>query len=449
VAQAPSRSPIQVGEVARATRAQPLSGLDWADSASGGEVRVLIVLMLLVAFAVALIALVRWTSLTLASQGRLLFPVIAPISVFMALGLTRLVSGVASGLGHQPASPGAPLARALKGWVPGGIMATLALLTLAAPFIYIRKAYQTPVILPNPSALPSDITLTELYFEDKIRWIGYRVETPRQRVRPGETLDVTLYWQGLKPLDKNYSAFIRLYGRDVVTVTLLDTYPGGGMWQTTEWRPGQVVADRYRLRIGDTLTNTRLMPTALKLDVGFWDYTTQHFLTTLDGGGKPTGRQRYEVAGLNDHAGGATQGGGKPETLEPDRFERATMRAISVTQQGQAVNLKLDWIVTDDFSDDYTTFVQLFDITGKQLPLQGDMPALSGQFAPKWWRRDDIIAGDTYTITLPNDFPSGQYTLAFGLYNKGNVRMPAFDAHNQPIPDSAIHVPIMIQSPRK
>ena len=86
--------------------------------------------------------------------------------------------------------------------------------------------------------------------------------------------------------------------------------------------------------------------------------------------------------------------------------------------------------------------MQLFDYTGKQLPVAGDKPAL---FAPRWWRTGDVIAGDRYTITLPSDFPAGPYTLKFGLYNKDNVRMPAFDSKNHLISDGALSVPVTIQ----
>ena len=387
--------------------------------------------MLFAAFLIAFVALVRWTSITLASQGRLLFPVIAPISIFTAMGLTTIGYWLLAKRKRKLANSqrNAPV-----GW--SIVPALLAALTLAAPFVYIRPAYRTPMILASTAQLPSDMTPTELYFEDKIRWIGYRVDTPQQRVQPGETMDVTLYWQGLKPLDKNYSAFIRLYGRDAMTVTLLDTYPGGGMWQTTLWQPGDIVADHYRLRVSDTPTNTRLMPTVLNFDVGFWNYKAQHYLNTLDASGKPTSRQQYPAASLNVSSSESSS------TADMRRFDKANVRHVIVAQEGRNVTLKLDWLVTGDVAEDYTTFVQLFDTTGKQVPVSGDKPSL---FAPRWWRKSDVIVGDTYTIALPADFPSGQYMLKFGLYNKAGARMPAFDAKGQPINDAAISVPVAIQ----
>jgi hypothetical protein len=396
--------------------------------------RTLIALMLFSAFAVAFVALIRWTSLTLASQGRLLFPVIAPISIFTAIGLSRIAYSVS-----PPPMGGKRIAypRATR-YVILIIPVALAALTLLAPFVYIRPAYALPQVIATDGPLVTGITPTELYFEDKIRWVGFRVNNPGQRVKPGDELDVTLYWQALQPFDKNYSAFIKVYGKGDVPVHELDTYPGGGMFQTTLWQPGDLIADRYRLRIEDNMTNTQLMPTALRLDVGFYDFTTKQELTTLDGSGSPTGRQRYEAAGMNVPPP-------TPSFSVAERFEKVTLTGVRAEQDGDRIVLTLDWLASDDFTQDYTTFVQLFDASGAQLAPQGDGRALGGDFSPRWWRAGDLILNDAYAIALPPDVAPGNYTLKFGLYAKDGTRMPAFDAAGQPINDAALPVPITIE----
>jgi hypothetical protein len=387
----------------------------------------LISAMLFSAFAVAFVALIRWTSLTLASQGRLLFPVIAPISIFIALGLSRIA---------YSASRSAYL-RATQ-YVILMIPIALTTLTLLAPFVYIRPAYALPQVTVTDGPLLTSIEQTELYFEDKIRWVGFRVNNPQQRVKPGDELDVTLYWQALQPLDKNYSAFIKVYGKGDVPVHELDTHPGGGMYQMTLWQTGDLIADRYRLRIADNVTNTQLMPTVLRLDVGFYDFTTKQALATLDGSGNPTGRQRYEAAGMNVPSPA-------PNFGVAERFEKAKLTGMRAEQSGDEIVLSLDWLVSDDFTQDYTTFVQLFDASGKQLEPSGDDRALNGDFSPHWWRQGDLILNDAYAIVLPPGFAPGAYTIKFGLYDTKGQRMPAFDASDQPINDAALSVPITIK----
>jgi hypothetical protein len=386
--------------------------------------------MLFAAFLIAFIALIRWTSITLASQGRLLFPVIAPISIFIAIGLIHLWANVKRLASNTKFDVLRLICLAVS--IP------LATLTLTAPFVYIRPAYQAPHILRAETQLPADLAKTELYFEDKIRWIGYRVDSPNQRIRPGDTLDVTLYWQGLRPLDTNYSAFIRLMGRGDVPLALLDTYPGGGMWQTTLWHAGDIVADRYRIRIEDTITSTQITPTVLRLDVGFWDFKTKQFLETRDGLGNVTGRQTYEAASLNTARPA-------PNFALAERFENAKLTAARAEQTSNGVMLTLDWLVTQDFTQDYTTFVQLFDASGKQLPMQGDARAVNGDFSPRWWRVGDLVLNDIYTVPLPADIASGTYTIKFGLYNKDGVRMPVFDAQGQRMAEDALNLTVEIK----
>ncbi|MCS7057086.1 MAG: glycosyltransferase family 39 protein [Thermoflexales bacterium] len=391
------------------------------------DARSLTFAMLLSAFLVAFVALLRWTSLTLASQGRLLFPVIASLSTLMALGLVRL-SASASRIARL---------RGASDAVATIIPIALAALTLAAPLIYIRPAYALPQRLAE-GEWPALDRQTELFFEDKIRYLGFRVHNPRQRVAPGDLLDLTLYWQALRPLDRNYSAFVRVYAKGDRLLHVLDTYPGGGMWQTTLWRPGEIVADRYRLRIADNVTGTQLAPSTLWLDVGFWDFTTQRFLPTFDPAGRPTGRQRYEAASLNLVRPA-------PNFRMKVRFEKAALTAVRAEQTGRDVTLSLDWLVTDDFTEDYTTFVHLFDAGGNKMPPQADARAKGGDFAPRWWRAGDLILNDTYTINLPDDFPPGTYTIKFGLYNAAGARMPAYDENGQALPDAALGVPIDVK----
>jgi 4-amino-4-deoxy-L-arabinose transferase-like glycosyltransferase len=386
------------------------------------DARAWIALMLFTAFGVALAALVRWTSLTLASQGRLLFPVIGAFAALGALGIAQISQLV---LGQR------------WRWAGFGLAIALALLTLLAPFIYIQPAYALPQRLPSV-ALPALDQQTELVFAQQIRYLGFRVNTPRQRVRPGDILDVTVYWQGLRRMERNYSAFIRVYGKGDVVVHVLDTYPGGGMWPTTLWTPGEVIADRYRLRIEDTVTNTQLAPSTLWLDVGVWDFSTQRFLDTFEPSGRPTGRQRYEAASLYFDQPTNEEAPAGP------RFAHAVPLNARVEHSGDALTLRLDWLVTADVQHDYTTFVQLFDQVGNKLPPQADARALGGGFAPRWWRKGDRIFGDAYTLTLPADLPSGAYIVKFGLYRADGSRMPAYDQAGNAIPDAALRIPVEI-----
>ncbi|MCL5997273.1 MAG: glycosyltransferase family 39 protein [Chloroflexi bacterium] len=421
--------------------------------------RLIAALMCFGVFSVAFAALIRWTSITLASQGRLLFPVIAIISTFIAWGLGRLaIWDLGFGIWDAARAPAIGFAiqskletRRIRShpliFAPYALPVALALLTLASPFLYIRPAYAIPPQLRDGQTfpldipcndlrdqglLPSNMTCTELRFEDAIRWIGYRVET--ERVQPGQEFVVTLYWQGLRPMDTNYSAGIRLYGRSDTEVFLLDSYPGGGMWQTTRWLPGTIIADRYRLRVEDTLTTTRLLPSALWLDIGFWNFQTKQFLQTFDGSGNPTGRQRYEAGALalpGDPTSSSDHSPARPY------LSQAQPAQVRIDQQSGQLTMTIVWAVTADFNEDYTVFVHLFDSAGEKVA-QADGRAVNDTFSTRWWRKGDRVE-DPHTFDLPPDLPAGNYTIRYGLYRPGDgARMPAFDAQGQAIPDATL-----------
>ena len=382
--------------------------------------------MMLSAFLVAFVALMRWTAMTLASQGRLLFPVIAVISCFMAVGLVRVMCAV-------------PRVVRPIGWAAScvGACVALGMLALAAPFAYIAPAYAMPQRLQSEAQLPKDLRKVELVYEDKLRWLGYTVQ--QTRVRPGETLDITLYWQGQKPLAKNYSLGLRLLGRGDVELLRLDTYPGGGMWQTTLWNSGEIVADHYRLRLPSTQTLTHLLPSVVKLDVDVGVSAPGNFVSltpTFDLQGQPSSRQFYEVASVGQVSGDVNS------RQATSRLDKAKLLNVTTRQEGREIVLTTVWLCTDDVNEDFTMFVQLFDAANTQRKPQADGP--TANLPVRWWRKGDVIV-DERRLVLSDDIQPGAYAIKFGLYKPTTFeRMRAFDANGQPLPDDALVVNVVI-----
>lgn len=390
------------------------------------------------------LALIRWTMLTYASQGRLLFPSIAVIASFVALGMMWLASrlGLAVWSRLRPGAQGpSPLEALYSPRLTAAHLAPFALLAFAAPLAFIAPAYARPPRGLTEAQLPPDLARTELRFGDAIRWMGYRVAPESSRLAPGDALDVTLYWQALKPMEANYSAGLRLFGVGGVELALLDTYPGGGMLPTSQWRPGEIIADRYRLRLEPAAEVVRSAPTALSLDIGVWNVESKQFLATFDGQGNPTGRQRYEVAGLTT---GAPPAKALPAGahLQKVHLERVTTELSAPDATGRrALVLLLDWLPTDDFGrdEDNTVFVHLFDAQGRKIAQADARPRLP----TRWWRAFERVPGDAYTLDLPAGLAPGRYLVKFGQYRPSDgARMPAFDAAGKPIDDAALSVTV-------
>jgi hypothetical protein len=67
--------------------------------------------------------------------------------------------------------------------------------------------------------------------------------------RPGETMQVSLYWQALRPLETEYHSFIHLLDADGHRVAQSDRQPGGVYYPTTLWQPGERLRDDHLLTI--------------------------------------------------------------------------------------------------------------------------------------------------------------------------------------------------------
>ncbi|HAL61292.1 MAG TPA: hypothetical protein DCP08_02670 [Chloroflexi bacterium] len=78
-----------------------------------------------------------------------------------------------------------------------------------------------------------------------MKLLGYEVDPAIAQAR--HTLAVTLYWQATCPIDRNYSVFVHHLDDLELVVAGEDTFPGLGSFPTTQWQPGDAVADTYLL----------------------------------------------------------------------------------------------------------------------------------------------------------------------------------------------------------
>lgn len=99
-------------------------------------------------------------------------------------------------------------------------------------------------VAPNPGNVPNP---GHYNFDDKIALVGYEMD-PRA-VRPGETLILTLYWEGLAEMGENYSIFTYIQGKDTQIWARKDDWPLKGKAPTAAWKVGQRVVDPYELTL--------------------------------------------------------------------------------------------------------------------------------------------------------------------------------------------------------
>jgi hypothetical protein len=122
---------------------------------------------------------------------------------------------------------------------------------------------------------------------DKISLLGYDV-TPS--VKPGQDLEVTITWQALREMDRNYKVFVHLYDEHGGILGQQDRLPGLGARPTTTWRSGEILVDRYNIPIPDDAPAGRL-----PLAVGLYDAETGERLATRGPDSELLGQNRITL----------------------------------------------------------------------------------------------------------------------------------------------------------
>jgi hypothetical protein len=104
------------------------------------------------------------------------------------------------------------------------------------------------VHVKQPPALES-IVQKPLSFTlgESIELLGYYLDPVT--LRPGQEAHLTLYWRCLERMERDYKVFTHLLLEDGNTLEQQDGQPRDGRHPTSSWRTGEIIVDRYRLRV--------------------------------------------------------------------------------------------------------------------------------------------------------------------------------------------------------
>ena len=350
-----------------------------------------VVLLLAVWILVVLGLLLQWTRTITGPQGRLMFPAIAAISLVLMLGLTEWVP------------------RRLSAFATGLLAALLLAASLVAPFQYIAPAYALPRRL-TLETVPPAIRGLDVAFGEELFLLGY--DLPQESVRVGQHLPLRLYWLARKKMTTDYTFFVHLLGRDGVRIGGVDTYPGSGMYPTSQWIPGEVVVEEYSLLVSQEAG----APVAGVLRVGVYELPDIRHLPVRDAQGREIEitpqiarlRVAPRVISLYEPADRADANFGDNVVLMGHAL------APETGASGPTWRVTLYWQALSQMSQDYTVFLHLLDDTGK-LVAQVDEEPLEGQYPTSLWARGEQLK-DVHLLPLPANVPSGSYQIAVGLY---------------------------------
>jgi len=332
---------------------------------------------------------VRYNQMIDAAAGRLVFPAIPCFSMMLAWGLVQL-----------------PPRKHAKVFV--GILGTAMLLVaIMCPFLYVAPVYARPTPLSDQE-LESIPNQRDIDYEGQMRVLGYELE--RNVFKPGEFVNLTLYWQASTAMERDYSVSLIVLTPNGDLIGQEDSYPGLGSFPTSAWHPGDAVADRCWVRIRPR-TST---PAIGWLGVSLYYLPTMEHLTPSEGG------QPIEQVFL------------EPVKITPWQVqEYAISHAVSFNlansidligydldrteaQPGDVIHLTLYWQARQEMDQDYTVFAHLIDGENRVWAQRDNQP-LNGDYPTSFWDRGEVVR-DQYEITLASDTPIGEYRIEAGLY---------------------------------
>ena len=181
-------------------------------------------------------------------NGRYLFPAIASLAVAVVGGWDWLLRS-----GHHS-------------WLGWPLVVGSVGLSALAPTQVVRPAYAKPPIL---AALPPSAEATHVTFDGAVELIGYEVTTGP--VHPGETCTLTLYWRSLIALPPLLNNFVHIESSNssYTPGARYEGVVGHGSYPPSSWKPGEIVVDRYSLKL-DPNAPTSAAPITLSVRVGMY-----------------------------------------------------------------------------------------------------------------------------------------------------------------------------------
>ena len=128
---------------------------------------------------------------------------------------------------------------------------------------------------------PSPQVAQEANFGNKVRLIGFDLEGESE---PGASLQLTLFWESLAPMDEDYTVFVHLSSEDGQIWGQRDSQPVTGFYPTSLWTSGEFVRDQVDLPISGEAP-----PGKYSLKAGIYHSGTGQRLPVLSSAGKIMG----------------------------------------------------------------------------------------------------------------------------------------------------------------
>ena len=126
--------------------------------------------------------------------------------------------------------------------------------------------FRLPVYLPSLVSLQEIDHPLSFRLGEAVSLIGYNLRPDDDPLEPGGSFRLTLYWQALASMEKDYTVFTHLIDEEGQIWAQKDSPPLGGARPTSLWYEGEIIKDEYELIVkGETPPGEYLLEVGMYL----------------------------------------------------------------------------------------------------------------------------------------------------------------------------------------
>ncbi len=342
-------------------------------------------------------------------NGRFFFPALSASAILVFFGLCWWLLTIRRNIVNRARGTTADDqgSRRATGILALVVTTSMLLLSIWVLIGYLAPAYDKPAALAKGASSPNQVNA---HFDSLVTLLGYEISA--ETVKPGQSLDVELYWQVNAQPPGNYVLFVHLFDEAGTMVAQRDTHPGLGNFPTSLWQPGDRFVDTVRIH----LPETAYAPENATLSIGLYD-PDGYRLAVKNAAGDANGDSLNLAQVKIDPNEGQF-----PNALGKDFANDILLLGYDYDRRllsaGEKLGVTLYWRALRDVDADYVMRIRLIDDDGQERAAYDRRPG-SGKMPTDTWL-DGQIVKRTHGLPIPADAPAGRYRVDLTVVNAGS-----------------------------
>ena len=262
------------------------------------------------------------------------------------------------------------------------------------------------------AAIPHPLNVT---FGNRVQLLGYAVDV--ESVYPGGQIKVTLYWKALSRMSEDYAVFIHLTSLTDVVTAQSDTFVGSSGIPTSQWRPGDVIAETYIVDVGVTA----YAPDRAVLWVGLYLPGQPRLPAHSTVGQLAEDAVRLSTIQLLPHPGAF------PNSTRVNFGDQFSLVGYALSGRviypGETLSVTLYWQALTTSPRDSSVSLRLVDSNESVRATNESYPNTQPRRTSHWLPGQ--VLQETRSLTVPVDATPGLYDVTLGILDSETGWLPA------------------------